>query len=260
MLKYISAAILMMAASFASAQVQIIESQPIGGRSSAQARSAPSPDASAQAEVFNQLQMLQQEVLELRGLVEQQAFEIRQLKQQRLDDYLDLDRRLSQLSTNPTGPRTQAPLTGGATDIPLPPSANNGATVEAPVDGAPADELSAYRTAIDLVLKQRDLDAGADALQRYVNDFPSGHYSANAFYWLGQIYLQKNDQEQSKHWFERMVEQYPSHQKTPEAKFKLARVYHAEGKLEQAKKLMQEVASSDSTAAGLARDFLQQNF
>lgn len=254
MLKHISAAVCLIAASCANAQVQIIESQPIGGRSSAPARSAPAPDAAVLTEVYNQLQMLQQEVLELRGLVEQQTFEIRQLKQQRLDDYMDLDRRLSQLATSPAGSRTTAPPIGAAADV-SPPAAS------AETDGAaPADELSAYRTAIDLVLKRRDLDAGADALQRYVKDFPSGHYSGNAYYWLGQIYLQKNDQEQSKSWFERMVSQYPTHQKAPEAKFKLARIYHAEGKSEQAKKLMQEVAKTDSTAADLAKDFLQQNF
>ncbi len=254
MLKHISAAIFLMAASFANAQVQIIESQPVGGRSSPPARSAP-VDAAAQAEVFNQLQMLQQEVLELRGLVEQQSFEIRQLKQQRLDDYLDLDRRVSQLA-NSASSRPATSTAGGPPDAPLP----SPTTSDVSPDGAPADELAAYRSAIDLVLKQRDLDAGANALLRYVSDFPSGHYSANAFYWLGQIYLQKNDQEQSKRWFERMVEQYPNHQKTPEAKFKLARVYHTEGKTAEAKRLMQEVASSDSTAASLARDFLQQNF
>jgi len=255
MLKHISAAIFLMAATFANAQVQIIESQPIGGRQSQPARSAPPADAAIQAEVFNQLQMLQQEVLELRGLVEQQTFEIRQLKQQRLDDYLDLDRRVSQLA-NSASSRPAVPAAGGILDIPSTPTTNS----DVSSDGGPADELAAYRTAIDLVLKQKDLDAGANALLRYVNDFPSGHYSANAYYWLGQIYLQKNDQEQSKRWFERMVEQYPNHQKTPEAKFKLARVYHAEGKTAEAKRLMQEFAKSDSTAASLARDFLQQNF
>lgn len=258
MLKYVSAAILVMAASFASAQVQIIESQPIGGRPpSAAARSAEPPNAAGQAEMFYQMQLLQQEVLELRGLVEQQSFEIRQLKQQRLDDYLDLDRRLSQVAAGAStaGSATGSAAVPPASDVPSAPI-----SAEPPLDAAQADELSAYRSAIDLVLKQRDFDGGAAALQRYLQDFPSGHYSANALYWLGQIYLQKNDQEQSKRWFEQMAEQYPNHQKTPEAKFKLARLYHAEGKSEQAKKLLQEVADSNSTAASLARDFLQQNF
>jgi tol-pal system protein YbgF len=254
MLKHISAAIFLMVASFANAQVQIVESQPIGGRPTTPARSAPAPDASMQLELLNQLQMLQQEVLELRGLVEQQTFEIRQLKQQRLDDYLDLDRRLSQVAASPASSHSSSSSSQTSTSI-------SSAAGDAIADGAaPAGELAAYRAAIDLVLKQRDLDAGANALLGYVRDFPSGHYSGNAYYWLGQIYLQKNDQAQSKSWFERMVEQYPTHQKAPEAKFKLARIYHAEGKTEQAKKLMQDVAKSDSTAAGLARDFLQQNF
>lgn len=253
MLKYSSAAILAMAASFATAQVKIVESQPIGGRQPSTARAAEPIDTAGQAEMFYQVQLLQQEVLELRGLLEQQSFEIRQLKQQRLDDYLDLDRRLSQL----TAGATTAGSAAAAPSADIPPAA---IAPQQAADAAQADELSAYRTAIDLVLKQRDFDGGADALQRFLADFPTGHYSANAYYWLGQIYLQKNDQEQSKRWFEQMLEKYPSHQKSPEAKFKLARLYHAEGKTEQAKNLLREVASSGSTAASLARDYLQQNF
>lgn len=251
MLKYGYAAILAMAVSFANAQVQIVESQPIGGKPSASARSAAPADASGQAEMFYQMQLLQQEVLELRGLVEQQSFEIRQLKQQRLDDYLDLDRRLSQVAAGANVGSSAAPPVDT-------PAATAG--MEQSIDPEQADELSAYRAAIDLVLKQRDFDSGAEALQRYLKDFPAGHYAANALYWLGQIYLQKSDQEQSKRWFEQMLEQYPNHQKTPEAKFKLARLYHAEGKSAQAEKLLREVADSNSTAASLARDYLQQNF
>lgn len=244
-----------MAASFANAQVQIVESQPLGGKPDATSRSTQPSNAAGQAELFYQLQLLQQEVLELRGLVEQQSFEIRQLKQQRLDDYLDLDRRLSQVAAGAGAANAGSPAADTIADTP---SSQPGSDL--PADPAQADELAAYRAAIDLVLKQRDFDGGADALQKYLQDFPNGHYSANALYWLGQIYLQKSDSEQSKRWFERMVEQYPNHQKTPEAKFKLGRLYHAEGRTDQAKKLLQDAASSNSTAASLARDYLQQNF
>ncbi len=110
------------------------------------------------------------------------------------------------------------------------------------------------------MLKQKDYDGGAVALQKYLGEFPSGHYAANALYWLGQIYLQKNELEQSQRWFKQMIEQYPTHQKTPEAKFKLAKTYHSQGETAQAKRLLQEVAESNSPAAGLAKEFLQQNF
>jgi tol-pal system protein YbgF len=251
--KPVSAVLLLMVASSGIAQVQIVESQPIGGKSTTQNRPVAAVDAGAQSELYNQLQLLQQEVQELRGLVEQQSFELRQLKQQRMDDYLDLDRRFSQLSGGSGGASAAAASSSSAV-------ASQDPAQFAPVDAVQADELAVYRRAIDLVLKQKDFDGGAEALQKYLRDFPSGHYSANALYWLGQIYLQKNDVNQSQKWFKQMIEQYPTHQKTPEAKLKLAKVYHAQGDTAQARKLLDEVANSGSPAAGLAKEFLQQNF
>ena len=49
------------------------------------------------AELFVQLQTLQAEMRELRGMIEQQGYQIEQLNQRRMDDYLDLDRRLGEL-------------------------------------------------------------------------------------------------------------------------------------------------------------------
>lgn len=248
--KSVSAAILLMVASSGIAQVQIVESQPIGGKSTIQNRPAAAVDSGAQSELYYQLQLLQQEVQELRGLVEQQSFELRQLKQQRMDDYLDLDRRLSQASGS------SGVNAGAASSV----SPQHNPTEIAPPDTAQADELAAYRGAIDMILKQKDFDGGAVALQKYLQDFPSGHYTANALYWLGQIYLQKNDVSQSQKWFKQMIDNYPTHQKTPEAKLKLAKIYHTQGDMAQARKLLEEVASSGSPAATLAKEFLQQNF
>jgi len=249
--KPVSAAILLLAASSGIAQVQIVESQPIGGKSTVQNRPAVAVDAGVQSELYYQLQLLQQEVQELRGLVEQQSFELRQLKQQRMDDYLDLDRRLSQVPSGSGGNSTTTTSSASHTQDPA---------EIAPLDTAQADELAAYRNAIDLILKQKDFDGGAVALEKYLHDFPSGHYAANALYWLGQIYLQKNDSNQSQKWFKQMIDKYPTHQKTPEAKFKLAKLYHAHGDIAQARKLLDEVVKSGSPAAGLAKEFLQQNF
>ena len=62
-------------------------------------RQQPSPRGAApvqaqagDADLYNQVLQLQDEVLKLNGLVEEQAEQIRQLKQQRLDDYIKIGR------------------------------------------------------------------------------------------------------------------------------------------------------------------------
>ena len=65
-----------------------------GGRGAATYRTTAARSSSGSAELYVQLQALQVEMSELRGLVEQQAYLIEQLSQRRMDDYLDLDRRL----------------------------------------------------------------------------------------------------------------------------------------------------------------------
>lgn len=248
MLKFIFAATALVAASSSLAQVEIVESQPVSAQKNIRTSPAASgnSDPNMQNEMYFQLQMLQQEVLELRGLVEEQAFELKRLKQQRLDDYLDLDRRIGQLGKPSNGP------TKGAT-------ASN-ATVNAPVaikSNPEKNELAEYRAAIDLVLKKRDFDGGAKALHTYLEDFPNGHYVANAQYWLGQIYYQKNDPENSEKWFASMIREFPKHHKTPEAKFKLAKLLQKKGDISQAKSLLNDVAKSSSSVAAMAQEALK---
>ncbi len=262
MLRFLTAAILTMAASFAQAQARIIDSQPVGTSSPRQAAPVSNSGSQARAasaadtELFFQLQTLQQEVLELRGLVEQQAHELKRLKQQRLDDYVDLDRRIGQLSRPPGA--AQSPVSPSNTSVqsaasrvtPLPPASTSSS----------GDELASYRTAIDLILKKQDFDAGIVALNTYLRDYPRGNYAANAQYWLGQIYMQKNDLEQSKEWFGRMIAAYPQNQKADEARFKLGRVMHLLGETQKARVLLEEVAATNSEAATLAQAYLKENF
>lgn len=260
MIKYFvcGAAILGMAASTVQAQVRIIDSQPVGRSQSSSSQPNTAQQANAtpvagQAELYYQMQLLQQEVQDLRGLVEQQSYELKQLKQQRLDDYIDLDRRIGQMSAAPATTNATA-----ATASPSPVARQE--TVAQAEETAPMEELTSYRAAIDLVLKQRDFEGGITALRDHLQTFPSGHYAANAQYWLGQIYLQQNELPQSRDWFARMVKEHPNHQKAPEAKFKLGKVYHLLGDAEQAKKILEEVANANVAVASLAEDYLQQNF
>lgn len=289
----------LLAAAFAAAftgsvcaQVQVIDSSPQGTSPAARSTSAPSapiPVSNQQSDLFYQLQILQQEVMELRGLVEEQAFELKRLKQQRLDDYLNLDQRVSALTTGAAVSGTGAP--GGST---LPASgassintsgsmasstdtAGNGfgvaggsvvtgtsgtASVTA-VTPAPtvtdASEADVYGVAYEL-LKQRQIDASITAFKDHLQRYPRGEYASNSYYWLGEIYLLKDNLPEAQKWFGDLLAEFPDSRKVPDAQFKLGKVYHLQGNTAQARELLNIVASSNADASRLAQRYLQDNF
>jgi len=248
--KSLIAAIMMMAAVFVSAQVEVEDRSPVPVANMPPPSQQTPPMPAQSVDLYYQLQVLQQEVLQLRGMVEEQAHELKRLKQQRLDDYLELDRRLSGsgqsgLSQNQSSSGTSS--VSGKTVV-----AGSGAV-------APQDEIQDYRKAIDLVLKKQQYDDAIVALQEHLNKFPNGRYSANAVYWLGEIFLLKNDPEKARQWFTQLLTDYPRHRKVPDGKFKLGKVYHLLGDVAQAKKLLNEVAATNTDAAPLARDYLRDN-
>lgn len=222
----------------ALAQVQVVESRPTA---QAQTGNTPVvPASSQQTDMFYRLQALQQEMLELRGLVEEQAYEINRLKQQRHDDYMDLDRRISSLS----GAAPANPAGGGSSGT---------------VAASGGDDGSAYKAAY-AHLRNRDLTAAIKGFTDYLNQYPKGQYAANSQYWLGEIYLVEGKPEQAKQWFERVVKEFPADRKAPDAKYKLGTVLFQLGEKARAKQLLQQVADSKADAARLARDFLAANY
>ncbi len=254
--KLLLAAGLSLAVSFAFGQASIIDSQPMSGRAKVSSSRDSAPAASsvqAQTGLYIQLQALQEEVQKLRGLVEQQAYELKRIKQQRLDDYLDLDRRIGRQASEAKGKSILSSL----------PAINDRATAAAasPAGLFKAGEFASYQAAIGLALKKRDFDGAIAALHSHLKAYPKGNYVANAQYWLGQIYLQADDLALSKKWFMRMTQEYPSHGKAQEAKFKLGKVLHKLGENSKAKPLLQAVSNSGSSpASSLARDYLKQYF
>ncbi len=233
------AATFLLAACFVYAQVEVVD------RKIQSSDSPPAAPVAANAgEIHYQLQLLQQEVLQLRGMVEQQAFEIKKLKQQRLDDYLDLDRRLSQIGGGGSASRDQ---TSTSTDT-------------SAVGTAQPDEMKNYKAAMNLVLREQKYDEAIKALNKHLEDYPRGRFSANAQYWLGEVHLQKKELEQARQWFSRVLGEYPEHTKVPDAQYKLGIVYHKLGDETSAKKLLEKVAQSNANAARLAREYLNTNF
>jgi len=189
----------------------------------------------------------------LRGMIEEQGNTIRLLKQRQVDDYLDLDRRLSGLVTN------TASAPGQAADG----SVNGAITTTTAATSVSATsgnaEKAAYEKAYD-VLKAGQVAAAKQAFTAYLAKYPKGRYAANGHYWLGEIYMLDNQFKEAGEAFAVVVEQYPAHRKMLDASFKLGKVYHLQGKDEKARVLLSKVASTKGSAGKLAGDYLKANF
>ncbi|MCY4426620.1 MAG: tetratricopeptide repeat protein [Halieaceae bacterium] len=197
-------------------------------------------------ELFYQLQLLQEEVRQLRGQMEEQAHQLRQLKQQSLERYVDMDRRLS--SADGAGDTSGAAADGVSGAV-------------APV--LPGEE-EAYRAAYGLLVGQK-FDEAVTGFKQFLRDYPSGRFAPNAWYWLGELYLviTPRDLESSRQAFTLLLEQYPGNNKEADARFKLGKVYFDKGNPEVARQHFDRVIKeydSDNSAVKLARDFVAENY
>jgi tol-pal system protein YbgF len=224
---------------------------PYGSASAVPSAPEPLPSdsaASSAGELFYQLQLLQQEVMELRGKVEEQGYQIRQFKEQSLERYMDLDRRLKE--------------GGGST--PDPGSEASTSTAK-PAGQELAGEADAYRAAYSQVRSQQ-FQGAVSAFKQFLVNFPNGRYAANAHYWLGELYLVivPPDDESARREFNLLLEDYPDNSKAPDALYKLGKIYFDRGDANRAReyfdRVINEFGDSGSSAVKLARDFIGSNY
>lgn len=206
-----------------------------------------------------QMQVLQDEVRTLRGMVEELNNEIRQLKKRQMDDYVDLDRRLSTLVVGGGGGSSTSGASGS--------EANGSVNTKTASSGQPSPASSSQDA------EQRDqynnaynqLKAGkvADAVKQFkahIAKYPNGLYVANSHYWLGEIYVLQNELELARQSFTTILERYPAHRKAPDSTFKLGQVYFMMGNKGKSKELLEKAATGNDNAARLARSYLSENF
>ena len=229
------------------------------------AMDAPDRAVDGSGDRYYQMQVLQEEVQMLRGMVEELNYELQQLKQRQMDDYLDIDRRLSAQvpgtaasnasSTAPAGAsfggETVMPSTSASTNEPLTAMANTADSATMKTD---------YDKASGLLLKQRDINGAALAFKQHIVDYPGSPYVPNAYYWLGEIYLLQDQAELSRQSFTAVVDQHPLHNKAMDARFKLGKIYHQLGEDARARQLLETAASSTGGVARKARAYLDNNF
>ena len=222
----------------------------VRGSSSAVAYTPPieEPDVSGMESQY-QLQLLQQEVMELRGVVEELQHEVDRMKAVQDDRYLELDARLQQVMQEQAGdgePALDASAAGAAT----------------PVESGQLGEKSLYDMTQQLI-RNRQYDLAIEQLESLIGRFPDGRYAPNAYYWLGQVYAAKPepDFEKARQALAQVIGYFPEHPKVPDATFALGKVYHILGDCQRAQDLLQQVISQyeGKSAAKLAENYLRES-
>lgn len=247
------------------------------------------------AQLLYTVDQMKSELRDLRGEVDELTYRLKQAESQQKERYIDLDSRIQKLSGGEADGGQGARRSGGRQDggqsqSGAPQQAADGDPEGAVLSGAPivesgtvlgsvnpgartaagdalafssqpatAEARTAYDNAYALI-KQREYESAIDALHGFVNEHPDSDLTANAYYWLGEVYLVLPKLEPAKQSFLLVVGKFPEHRKAPDAMYKLAVTDHRLGDNEGARKVLNEVIARypDSTAARLAADYRKQ--
>jgi len=235
------------------------------GTNGAYAGGGVSAPVSAQGELFNQLQSMQQQIERQQGAIEVLQNEVSRLKQEGLERYQDLDRRIGSGGTPAATPENSS--TGG--DLNAPGAAAGAgagaAAAQAPAPAAggepadPAKEKLYYDAAFDLI-KAKDFDKASQAFAAFLRKYPNSQYAGNAQYWLGEVNLAKGDLQGAGQAFAKVSQLYPKHAKVPDSLYKLADVERRLGHTDKVKGILQQVVAQypGTSAAQLAQRDLQK--
>ena len=106
-------------------------------------------------------------------------------------------------------------------------------------------------------LKRRDFDGAIAAFKNHILNYKQSPYSANAHYWLGEIYEFRGEAQLAVESFEVVINDYSDHNKAMDARYKLGKLYHKQGDTKRAVELLQEAAQSNGGAGAKAKAYLK---
>lgn len=247
----VTTALLFSAASFAAVPVAESSGEPgLNAKPQGSQQAAQQGNSDLLTEMYLQLQQLQAEVDELKGTVELQQFKIDQLNEKRLQDFINLDKRIAAIATGK--PSTQALNIAGQEQ----------GDAKQPSNQVSGQELERYKAAQALA-RGGDLAAATTEFESFVKNYPDSRYLPSALYWLADAALQQKQTEQAQSTWQRLIEQYPTHHKVPAAQYKLAQIEFEQGKKAEAKQRLEAVIANPASQKGvvaLAKAYLKRQF
>ncbi|PJC87697.1 tol-pal system protein YbgF [Vibrio sp. HA2012] len=200
-----------------------------------------------QVQMQQQLDTMAAEIQTLRGIVERNQYDMNQMLERQKELFIELDRVRGEVKNSPQPVSSDVVQAADSSDVP----AASGTYT------ANADEETAYKAAVDLILKKKDYAGAISAFKKFQADFPESNFAPNAHYWLGQLYFaQKQDVEAAKSFAS--VVAYKDSNKRADSLVKLGDIAKRNNKPEVAKKYYQQVISEypDSASAKTAQQHL----
>lgn len=229
-----------------------------------------------QFDTVNQLIQLQESVEQISGELDVQSRTLKEMESRQQMLYKDIDSRLQllerkaspsvagappvALDSNASSIAPITPSASAATDSSPIPTSTPGSVPLAPKEGpetSAADamqEQAVYQQAYQELLN-KSYPQAVTGLNNYLTTYPQGRYRANAYYWLGEVYLIQSQPQQAQEAFNKVITDYPNNAKAGDALLKLGFSYAALGDTAQAKSILNQVVKKypNTAIAGLAQ-------
>jgi len=218
-------------------------------------------------EIFLQIKRMQQEMDALRGELEILSHNMEGIKRRQKDLYVDLDQRILviELAAKASALPEESALATGEVSSASPEQQAIASITAGQMPSTAVKPLSSvqqqeqYEQAFNL-LKEGLYEQSIEKFQAFLKVAPTGDYSDNAQYWLGEARYVLQDYQGAIIEFTRVVENFPSSPKIPDAHLKIGFSYQELQADDKANEVLQGVIDHypDTTAARLASRRMQQ--
>ena len=183
--------------------------------------------------LYKKIEVLEEEIRDLRNILEENSILVDrslELQQQR---YLDLDARILEISKI---------------------SSEKPSLVDEEAQYLDTEEKELFKSALILFEESRFAEA-LEIFSQIIITFPDGSFTADAYFWSGELFLAQEMFEDAKLSFKNVVDNFYQHSRTPDSLFKLGEIYRIEGDVERSLEFYDKVKEDfpDSGASQLAK-------
>ena len=150
--------------------------------------------------IYQKIGALEQEIATLRNLIEENTFLIERYQELQQQRYLDLDKRLHSILSGEL-----EELNAGSLNL---------------NDLNSTEEIDLYKEALELFEVSRYAEA-LEVFRDLIISFPEGTYSADAYFWSGELYLVQEQLEDAREHYLVVTEKFKDHDRVADCLYKL---------------------------------------